>query len=64
MVVVMTNNDEKKVDRKLAMDDQKRCCSAAGIFFGFFDKKVAIDKKVANVTMKRSSKEHWYLSTP
>ena len=58
MVVVMTNNDETKVDRKLGMDDKKRCCSAAGIFFGFFD------KKVANVTMKRRSKEHWYLSTP
>ena len=33
MNAVMTSDDEMKVDKKLAMDDQKRCCSAAGIFF-------------------------------
>jgi len=55
---VKASDDELKVNKKLVMDEQKWCCSAAGFFFGFFD------KKVANVTMKRSCEEHWHLSTP
>ena len=55
---VKASDDELKVNKKLVVDEQKWCCSAAGIFFGFFD------TKVANVTMKRICEEHWYLSTP